>query len=109
MSGSPKRVTPIAPSLLEGLTVATFETSAGAVDVLTEAAGGFTYDDLVARAEPVSVGGQTILLAGLGDVIAMKRAAGRPKDLRVVEELEAIQASLTSPGPWSPGGPRSSS
>ena len=35
--------------------------------------------------------GVTVKVAGLDDLIAMKKAAGRPKDRVYVEELEAIR------------------
>ena len=35
--------------------------------------------------------GATVRIAGLEDLIAMKKAAGRPKDQIYIEELEAIR------------------
>ena len=37
------------------------------------------------------MGGTAVRVAGLDDLIAMKKAAGRPKDRIYVEELEAIK------------------
>jgi hypothetical protein len=50
-----------------------------------------SYPQLRQRAVPAELGGVTVLVASLDDLIAMKKAAGRPKDLVAVEELEAIQ------------------
>ena len=53
--------------------------------------GAPDYKELRARAESVEVKGQEIHVAAIDDLIAMKRAAGRPKDLGAVDELEAIK------------------
>ena len=42
-------------------------------------------------AEAMDVGGLTILVAAIEDLIAMKRAAGRPKDLIEIEVLAAVR------------------
>jgi hypothetical protein len=39
----------------------------------------------------MDVGGFAVLVASLEDLIAMKSAAGRPKDLADVAELETIR------------------
>ena len=39
----------------------------------------------------MDVGGLTILVAAIEDLIAMKRAAGRPKDLIEIEVLAAVR------------------
>jgi predicted nucleotidyltransferase len=68
----------------------TLETSAGPLDVQAEPAGCPPYARLRRNAERVDLGGYAVLIASVEDLIGMKRAAGRPKDLIAVEELEAI-------------------
>ena len=74
--------------------ILTLETQAGPLDLLIDPSGSPGYDTLAHRAVRVAWAGTTIKVASLEDLIAMKRAAGRPKDLIAVEELEAIQRLL---------------
>lgn len=69
----------------------TFSTRLGPVDCVGEAAGGFTYDNLVGNAEPYSLSGMMVVAASLDDLIRMKRAAGRIKDRIEVENLSALR------------------
>ena len=71
--------------------VLTLETPQGNLDLLAEPDGAPVYERLRERAARERVAGVEVLIASLDDLIAMKRAAGRPKDLVAVEELEAIQ------------------
>ena len=48
------------------------------------------FEELWSRADQVSLGGRTIRVASIGDLITMKRAAGRPLDLVDIERLEEI-------------------
>jgi len=54
------------------------------------------FADLRARAIEVPVGNHTYLVAHIDDLIAMKRAAGRPQDLLDVETLERIKRRTTT-------------
>lgn len=45
------------------------------------------YDDLAASAQPRDIGGVVVPVASRADVVRMKRAYGRPKDLIEVESL----------------------
>jgi len=69
----------------------TFDTEFGAVDVLATPSGTRGYDDLAAGASTMDVGGFDVDVASLDDLIRMKRAAGRPKDLYAVEVLVALR------------------
>jgi len=69
----------------------TLTTSEGALDLLRAPAGAPRYDTLRRRADRVELGGLLVLVASLDDLIAMKRAAGRPVDLLDIESLEAIK------------------
>jgi len=71
--------------------VLTLTTPVGPIDLLAEPDGAPGYEQLRARAVPVELAGVAVRVASLEDLIAMKKAGGRPKDLVAVEELEAIQ------------------
>lgn len=64
-------------------------TRAGTLDVLRDPPGADHFDRLVARALRVTVLGVEIPIVALDDLIAMKRATGRPKDLADIAELTA--------------------
>lgn len=75
---------------LERTQILTLETAEGPLDLLADPAGAPDYAKLRDRALEVPVAGVTVRVAALKDLLAMKRAAGRPKDLLAAEELEAI-------------------
>ena len=72
----------------------TFTTSAGNFDILGTPAGSHGYESLARTATRMDVGGVTVLVAAIEDLILMKRAAGRPKDLIEVEILTAVREEI---------------
>lgn len=68
----------------------TLTTRLGNLDLLGEVIGGGRYEDLLPYAEEIEVFGIKCLCLGLKRLIHIKRAAGRPKDLEAIAELEAI-------------------
>lgn len=72
----------------------TFQTRAGAVDVLGLPAGVAGYDELRANAVEREIAGEVVLVASLQDLISMKRASGRDKDLFALPTLLALQDRL---------------
>ena len=68
----------------------TLTTAFGDLDVLGEVTGGGGYEALVERSRPVAVFGLEVRCLDLDCLIEVKRAAGRPKDLEVIAELEAL-------------------
>ena len=71
--------------------VLTLETPDGLLNLLAEPDGAPVYAQLRERSLREELAGVTVRVASLADLIAMKKAAGRPKDLVAVEELEAIE------------------
>ena len=69
----------------------TLLTSIGGVDLLGEVAGGGSYENLLPCATRVSGFGTEFLTVTLDKLIDLKRAAGRPKDIETIAELEAIR------------------
>ncbi len=76
---------------LRHVRVLTLNTPDGPLDILAHPDGSGGYARLRANAITATVGGIDVRIAGLDDLIAMKKAAGRPKDRIYVEELEAIR------------------
>jgi hypothetical protein len=64
-----------------------FATRHGAIDVLHDAPGAPSYEDLRGRALEVQLGDLTLAVAGLDDLISMKRASARPVDLEDIAAL----------------------
>jgi hypothetical protein len=68
----------------------TLETSAGDFDILARPDGAPPYDRLRRNAERYDLGSFAVLVASIEDLVAMKQAAGRDKDLADIAELTAI-------------------
>ena len=68
----------------------TLTTDLGHLDFLGEVAGGGTYLQLLPSTLEVTVAGLTCRCVTLDRLIQLKRAAGRPKDLEAIAELQAI-------------------
>ncbi|MEK7830840.1 MAG: hypothetical protein AAB401_07130 [Acidobacteriota bacterium] len=84
-----------AQTLKQGLNF-TFETDIGPLDLLGEVAGVGTYLDAIKQSLTGQLLGYDLRLLSLHHLIAAKRAAGRPKDLLVLPELEAILETQNS-------------
>ncbi len=78
----------------------TLTTAFGDLDLLGETTGGGAFEDLLSHSQEVSGFGSRFRLLNLDQLIVLKRAAGRPKDLAVVAELQGIlEKSLRSAEP----------
>ena len=69
----------------------TLTTTLGDLDLLGEVAGGGSYEALVPLSECISLFGRECRCVTLQTLIRLKRAAGRPKDLEAIAELEALR------------------
>lgn len=68
----------------------TLTTSVGDIDLLGEIIGGGRFEDLLPHCVVVDLFGCRCRCLDLPGLIRTKRAAGRPKDLEVIAELEAL-------------------
>lgn len=69
----------------------TLTTTAGDIDLLGEVTGGGGYDDLIDHTIDVTLFGHRTKCLNLEWLIVTKRAAGRPRDLEAIAELEALK------------------
>ena len=75
---------------LRGMQILTLDTPEGGLDLLVDPDGSPGYKALKANAEPIDFDGFEISIASIEDLLAMKRAAGRPQDQTDIEALTAI-------------------
>ncbi|MEK7446604.1 MAG: hypothetical protein AABZ70_17295 [candidate division NC10 bacterium] len=69
----------------------TLTTALGDLDLLGEIVGGGGYADLLPHCQSVTLSGAEFRCLGLERLIHVKRAAGRPRDLEAIAELEALR------------------
>jgi hypothetical protein len=72
----------------------TFTTKHGILDLLADPAGAPRYADLAADAVAVEIAGVRVRVASLDHLIAMKEAAGRPKDVLMATEYRTLSDEL---------------
>ncbi|NLS90728.1 MAG: hypothetical protein GXX96_00900 [Planctomycetaceae bacterium] len=73
----------------------TLTTSLGDLDLLGEIAGGGGYEELLPHTMTLEAFGIECLCLKIEPLIRVKRAAGRPKDLEAIAELEALLEERT--------------
>jgi hypothetical protein len=94
--------------MLPRATLWQISTPHGDIDVLHEAPGAAPFSQLRDRALVIGLGDRSIAIASIDDLIAMKRATGRPIDLADIAALtepehgEAASNSRTSEGGRAP-------
>jgi predicted nucleotidyltransferase len=81
-------------STLAAFGSSTWMTDGGPLDLLVElrdtSGARHLYSTLVQRSVPILIGGITVHLASLRDIVASKVFAGRPKDLEALPELRNL-------------------
>jgi predicted nucleotidyltransferase len=75
----------------------TLITTIGPVDLLGEVAGGGTYEQLLPHTVETQLFGIPCRCVNLTKLIELKRAAGRPRDLEAIAELEVLRELSDSP------------
>jgi hypothetical protein len=81
-------------STLLNATNFTFQTDIGDIDLLGEVAGVGNYEAVEKESVIMELFGFDVKVLSLTGLIKAKRAAGRPKDLLVLPELEALKELL---------------
>lgn len=76
---------------LRQMQILTLETDAGALDLLLSPDGAPPYAELRERAAAFELDGLVMQVAAIPDLIAMKRAAGRPQDEADIAALELAE------------------
>ncbi len=71
----------------------TLATKIGDLDLFGEVAGGGTFESLLADSFEIEVFGTRCRCVKLERLIQLKKAAGRPKDLEAIAELETLLES----------------
>jgi hypothetical protein len=72
----------------------TFVTDAGDLDILGTPSGTTGFEELSRNATTLDLGEVTVQVAALEDLMAMKRASGRPRDRIHLEVLAALRDEI---------------
>ncbi len=80
----------------KGMRALTFRSADGVMEIDFLVQESHRFDQLLQRAELITVDGVQYAVASIDDLIAMKREAGRPQDLVDIAELEAIKSARTT-------------
>lgn len=80
-----------APATLRNGLNFTLSTTVGSIDLFGEVVGGGMYEDLADHTITVDLFGRSTRCLDLEWLIRTKRAAGRPRDLEAIAELEALR------------------
>jgi hypothetical protein len=75
----------------------TFSTRLGSLDILGQPAGAPPFESLKAAATTIDVNGHPVRVASLDHLIAMKEAAGRPRDKLMATEYRVLADELRAP------------
>ena len=71
-----------------------FRTPDGTAEVDLLVSHSDEFEQLLRRAVQVSIGDRTFSVASIDDLLAMKRASGRPQDVLDIQELQRIRKRL---------------
>jgi hypothetical protein len=88
------RMPPLDARTLRASSLFTLLTEFGEFDLLAAPDPGLDYQHLAESAVDGEIGGVAVKFASLDDLIAMKRAAGRPKDRVELEILGALREEI---------------
>lgn len=83
---------------VRSMSIATLTTVAGSLDWLTKPEGVDSFEGLLARAVDGNIIGRKVKVASEEDLYAMKKAAGRPKDLEDMRFLETLRGRKSTGG-----------
>ncbi len=86
------------PKELKGTNNIYLETDLGVLDILSKVPPAGTFDEIKNRALEISLYGYRCRVISINDLIKIKDAMNRPKDLQAAQELRLIQAKTQSSG-----------
>lgn len=73
----------------------TLQTNIGDIDLLGEVAGVGSYNEVFANSITLKLFDDEVRVLSLDDLIKAKKAAGRPKDLFILPQLETVQEAFS--------------
>jgi predicted nucleotidyltransferase len=85
---------PVPEGAISGERSVHLSTEAGELDLVSERAAGISFSDLFTRAERKKVDGVEAPICSLEDLVAMKQAVGRERDLMDLADLRAAHGKL---------------